>query len=320
MAYTGAKSQVELGIEGTFATAATLTYTLPVKSESINYKMNPIKSEALLKTRGVKAMAVGTEGAEGGLELEAYPSSTGLLFYLALGTAVAKDPDETANSGDEYSKIAPIGVNDELPSATIQVDHAGKKMLYTGMKVNNLKFSGAVGSIPTINLDFIGVDETVGGGTEGTLTAVDAEPFYFKDLKIYTDKFTTSTDMYSSIELSIANNLDDKDYRLNGTGKRKTIAANALSITGSLDILFDSSTVTGEYGKFKSFSDVKIGIELAKGTDKISIYLPRVKFTEMTHDISGPDKIVLKANFETLIPSTGDIIEVDDYINTTGNY
>ena len=321
MSYTGAKSSVLLGIESAFATEATLKYKLPFKSESLNHKIETVKSEALLGIRGTKSLAPTKEGAEGSLELEAYPTSSGLAFYLALGKASLQDPDGTADSGDEYTKITPIDLNSDIPSATVQVDHSGQKMKYLGMKVNSLKFSGAVGSIPSISLDLVGKEEVIGAGTEETIVDVDDHPFFFKELTLYTDDFQTTTDLYSSVELNIANNLDADDYRLDGTGKRKTLEAGNLEITGSLDIIFDSSVVSGEYNKFKNFQDAALGIELEKESgEKLTIYLPKINFSEMTHDIGGAEKIMFKANFTALIPGSRDIIEVADYQNTTGSY
>lgn len=310
--YTGAKSSVLLGIETEFGNAATLTYKLPFVSESINYKADTQKSEALLGFRGIKALAPGKLGVEGSIDTEVYPATTAILFYLALGKA---------SLGGEYTKIEPIGLADELPSATIQVDHSGQKFHYVGVKVNQLTFSGSVGAIPKVSVDLVGVDEIEGGATEGTIIEPDDEPFYFKELMLYTDEFTTTTDLYSSVELVVNNNLDTDDYRLDGTGKRKSIDAQQLEITGRLDIIFDASVITGEYSKFKNFQDAALGIELAKASgEKVQIYLPRIRFSEMNHDISGAEKIAMTASTTALIPTSGAIIEVRDYVNTTGSY
>jgi hypothetical protein len=318
--YTGAKSSVLLGIESTFGSAATATWKLPFKSESLNHKVEAVRSEALLGTRGIKSLAPGKLGAEGSLDVELYPETAGVLFYLALGKATLIDPN-AASSGDEYTQITPIGLSEELPSASIEVNHGGQSFKYLGMKINQLRFSGAVGAIPSVTADFIGKEEQSGSLTQGSLTVPGDDPFYFKELKLYTDQFTTTTDLYSSIELTINNNLDSDDYRLDGTGKRKSLEPGTLEITGSLDIIFDSSVVSGEYTKFKNFTEAAIGIELAKdATNKLTIYIPRLLFSNMTHDISGPDKIMFRAEFTALIPGAGDIIEVIDYTNGTGSY
>jgi hypothetical protein len=319
--YTGAKSSVLLGIESSFGSEATATWKLPFKSESLNHKVEAVRSEALLGTRGIKSLAPGKLGAEGSLDVELYPETAGVLFYLALGKATLIDPDAAPSSGDEYTQITPIGLSEDLPSASIEVNHSGQSFKYLGMKLNQLRFSGSVGAIPTVTADFIGKEEQSGSLTQGLLTVPGDDPFYFKELKLYTDQFTTTTDLYSSIELTINNNLDSDDYRLDGTGKRKSLEPGTLEITGSLDIIFDSSVVSGEYTKFKNFTEAAIGIELAKdATNKLTIYIPRLLFSNMTHDISGPDKIMFRAEFTALIPGAGDIIEVIDYTNGTGSY
>jgi len=321
VAYTGAKSRMIIGIESAFGSAGTLKYKIPFKSESINYKIEPIKSEALLGIRGTKALAPGKEGVEGSFELEVFPKIAGVLFYLALGKKEAVDPDGTANSGDEYTKITPVGLGESLPSFTILVDHSGEKFYYLGCKINSLKFSGAVGSIPTLSVDIVGKEEVSGSLDESFVVDPGDEPFYFKELRLYTDEFVTATDLYSSIELNINNNLDTDDYRPDGSGKRKTIDEGQLEVTGSIDIIFDSSVISGEYSRFKNFEDGALGIKLEKSSgDKLLIYLPRVRFSEMTHDIGGPEKIMLKANLTALIPSSGSIAEVRDYVVKDANY
>jgi hypothetical protein len=319
--YTGAKSSVLLGIESSFGSEATATWKLPFKSESLNHKVEAVRSEALLGTRGIKSLAPGKLGAEGSLDVELYPETAGVLFYLALGKATLIDPDAAPSSGDEYTQITPIGLSEDLPSASIEVNHSGQSFKYLGMKLNQLRFSGSVGAIPTVTADFVGKEELSGSLTQGTLTTPGDDPYYFKELILYTDEFTTSTDLYSSIELSINNNLDTDDYRLDGTGKRKSLEAGTLEITGSIDIIFDPTAVSGEYTNFKNFTEAALGIELAKdATNTIQIYIPRLLFSNMTHDISGPDKIMLKAEFTALIPLSGDIIKVSDYTNTVGSY
>ena len=309
---TGAKSGLKIGIESTFATEADLKYVMPVTSESLNHEVEPQKSEALLSKRGVSSIAPGSEGAGGSADFEAYPNSAGLLFYLALGKAEEE-------SGD--TKITPIGINEDLPSSTIEVNHSGSKTKYRGMVVDSLTFNGAVGTIPNFSVNFVGKEEIIGGGTDaGTLVQAGNDPYYFKELKVYKDDFSTLADDYSSIELTINNNLDTDDRRLDGTGKRKTVAAQGLEITGNVEIIFSATALAGEYAKYKNFDDAEISFILEKGDDEIKVHIPRLKFTEMPHDIGGADKITLNASFEAILPASGNIIEVIDETNSTGSY
>ena len=318
---TGAKSSVLLGIESSLGQEAQATYKLPFTSESLNHTVEAIRSEALLGNRGIKSLAPGQVGAEGSLDVELYPETAGVLFYLALGKVALIDPDANPGSGDEYTKITPIALTEDLPSASIEVNHGGQQLKYLGMKLNQLRFSGAVGAIPNVTADWVGIEEQSGGLTQGTIVTPGDDPYYFKELKLYTDEFSTTTDLYSSIELTINNNLTTDDYRLDGTGKRKTLEAAQLEITGTIDIIMDASVMTGEYAKYKDFTEASIGIELAKdATNTLKIYIPRLLFSNMTHDIGGPDKVMLRAEFTALIPQSGEIIYVEDYTNDVGSY
>ena len=314
--YTGAKSSLKLGVETAFGSQATLKYKIPFTSESLNYTLETIKSEALLGLRGTKSIAPGKIGASGSVSLEMYPSSIGVLFYLALGKAIANT---------DHTLIEPIGVTEDLPSATIEVDHAGEKFLFLGQKVNSLTMTANVDSIASLSVDFVGKKAITGGGTYATeMVGIDDDPFFFKELTLYTDAgLTLKANNMSEITLNIANNLNEDDYRLDGTGERATLEPGALEITGSLNIIFDETLLNGKYKDFVEFNDVVIGAKFEKASgEKFTIVLPRVKLTNLTHDIDGPGTITVSADYEAVLNSAGKIIQVKDYtiVVTDGSY
>jgi len=316
--YTGAKSSLKLGVETAFGSQANLKYKIPFTSESLNYTLETIKSEALLGLRGTKSIAPGKIGASGSVSLEMYPSSIGVLFYLALGKA-------TANANADHTLIEPIGVQDDLPSATIEVSHAGVKFLFLGQKVNSLSMTANVDSIANMTVDFVGKKATTGAGTEETpMVEIDDDPFFFKEILLYdNENLNISVDTMSELTLTIANNLNEDDYRLDGTGERKTIEPGQLEITGSMNIIFDANLLTGKYEDFVEFKDIAIGAKFEKASgEKFTIVLPRVKLTNLTHDIDGPGIITVSADYEAVLNSAGKIIQVKDYtiIATGGSY
>lgn len=309
--YTGAKSSLKLGIETEFGSAANLKYKIPFTSESLNYTLETIKSEALLGLRGTKSIAPGKIGASGSVDLEMYPSSIGVLFYLALGKATQL-PELTP----DHTLIEPIGVTEDLPSATIEVNHAGEKFLFLGQKVNTLSMTANVDSIANLSVDFVGKKATTGGGTDAAeMVEIDDDPYFFKEFAIYTDDgFSAKAENMSELTLEISNNLDEDDYRLDGTGERKTIEPGALEITGNMNIIFDSTLVGGRYADFVNFNDIIVAAKFEKSADeKFTILIPRAKLSNLTHDIDGPGRISVSADYEAILTSAGKIIEVKDY-------
>lgn len=318
---TGAKSKLLLGVETAWGSPAELKHQIPFTSESLNYIVEALRSGAILNTRGTKAVAPGQEGVAGSIEAELFPETTGVLFYLALGKATAEDPDETPSSGDEYTKIVPAGINEDLPSATVRVNHGGVKTLdYTGLRINQLSFEGAVGSIPKITADLIGKTEGEDLATENIQNAPGDEPFFFKELTLSKDGNNFNVATYSDIRFSINNNLSEDDYVLDGTGQRIDVAAGELQLTGSATLLFNADVMSDEYAKFKSWTTFSLWIKLEKGTSKFVIYLPKVQITELTHDIGGKEKISVGINFEALEDASDGVIVVEDYVNTTATY
>lgn len=318
---TGAKSALKLGIETSWATPAELKYLLPFTSESLNYRIENIRSEAILNRRSSLAIAPGQEGVEGSFDAELYPNTTGVLFYLALGKATLEDPDSTPDSGDEYTKIVPIGVTEDLPSATVRVNHGGvKEYDYTGLRVRSLNFEGAVGAIPKVTLDLVGKSEGEELATEGTLTTPDNEPFYFKELTLSKDGTVYNVATYSDIRFTINNNPSEDDYVLDGTGQRIDIAPGDLQITGSATLLFNTETIADEYAKFKSWTSFSLWIKLTKNSTDFIIYLPKLQITEAPHDIGGKEKITIGLSFEALDDGSNGIIIVEDHFNDAGSY
>ena len=245
-----------------------------------------------------------------------YPSSIGVLFYLALGKAIANT---------DHTLIEPIGVTEDLPSATIEVDHAGEKFWFLGQKVNSLTMTANVDSIASLSVDFVGKKAITGEGTYATqMVEIDDDPYYFKEILLYDNEdLNIPVDTMSELTLTIANNLNEDDYRLDGSGERKTIEPGQLEITGSMNIIFDANLLTGKYADFVGFNDIAIGAKFEKASEKkFTIVLPRVKLTNLTHDIDGPGTITVSADYEAVLNSEGKIIEVKDYtiVVTDGSY
>ncbi|RLG91056.1 MAG: hypothetical protein DRO36_05035 [Candidatus Hecatellales archaeon] len=321
MLATGAKSSLKLGIETAWATPAELKYLLPITSESLNYRIENIRSEALLNRRASLSLAPGQEGVEGSVDCELYPDTTGVLFFLALGKAAAQDPDSTPESGDEYTEITPIGVTEDLPSATVRVNHGGVKAYdYTGLRVRSLSFEGAVGAIPKVTLDFVGKNEGEDLATDSVSVTPTGDPFYFKELTLSKDGTIYDVATYSDIRFTINNNPTEDDYVLDGTGQRIDIAPGDLQITGSATLLFNADVIADEYAKFKNWTSFSLWLKLTKNSTDFIIHFPKLQVTEAPHDIGGRDKITIDLSFEALDDGSNGIIIVEDHFNDTGSY
>ena len=322
--YSGAKSKLFIKNRATGN-----WFRMPFRSESINKTIESISSEALLGVRGKKTVAPGRESVEGSFEVEAFPEIMGPLLYWALGEITPHDSDgDTTNDSVLMYQLGKGSVTDaELPLLDIVVNHAGLIAGFEKVKINTLRFSASVGSIPSLSADVVGVANA--SLTEPTsYTNVGDDPFYFKEIRLYKasaggawDSLSfANTVKYTNLEFTINNNIDTEDYRFDGTGQRYSMPEGNLEITGSIDIILDSEVWADEYAKYLAFDDFALKVVLEKSsTKKIEIIFPRIKFTEFPHDIGGPDRIVVSASFEALLDQDDYAIIVIDHSTADPN-
>ena len=317
--YSGSKSKL-------FIQHGSNWFRMPFKSESINRTIEAITSEALLGTRGTKTVAPGRESVEGSFEVEAFPAITGPLLYWALGEAAAYDSNgDTTNDSILINQLGKGSISDaELPLLNILVNHSGLLAGFQEVKINSLRFSASVGSIPSLSADVVG--KTTTNLTEPTTYKdIGDDPFYFKEISLFKANAGGSWDAlsfsqtykYTNLEFTINNNIDTEDYRFDGTGTRYSMPEGNLEITGSLDVILDSDVWSDEFQKFLAFEDFALKAVLDKSSvGKIEIIFPRIKFTEFPHDISGPDRITVSASFNALLDADGYAIIVIDHMHT----
>lgn len=314
---TGASTTIKIGKESSFGEAANLTLLLPIITESLGDTTETESSEAIFGMRGKKDISKGKISAGGNIDLEMWSNSFGFVFWGLLGKAVL-ETDKTV-----ITPIDPVSnPSEELPSFTIEKNQGGQKFLYTGSKINSLDLDLTVGQRPKMTLSIESKKETVSAGTESADLKNFGNKFVFKNMIFYKDEFTSAASRWSNMKISVKNNIDTDDYRADGTGERASLDAQNLEVTGSLDVIFDTAAVSGEYTTFKNDSDFSIGAQFENGSgDKYEIFLPKVKFTSLKHETSGKEKITLSGEWEAIIPDDNSaIIKVTDYNNSTGTY
>ena len=314
---TGASTKVKIGKESSFGTPGDLTHILPITSEALSDNVEMESSEALYGKRGKKDLNRNKEAAGGNIDLEVWSKSIGLILFGALGKATL-DTDKTILT--PIDQIA--NPTDDLPSFTIEKNQGGQTFLYPGSKINTLDIDLTVGQRPKLSISVESKKEEIASGTDAATVEDFGNKFVFKDLKFYKDEFVTSASRWSNMKISLNNNLDGDDYRPDGTNERSAIDPQDLEITGSLDLIFDATSVSGEYTAFKNDQDFSIGVLLENGTgEKIEIFIPKAKFTSIKHDTGGKEKINLSGEWEAILPDDGtDLIKITDYMNSTGTY
>jgi len=188
---------------------------------------------------------------------------------------------------------------------TYRTDEAGVFREYLrGMVPGTFSMSASASSIVESSFSFIGQTQAF-SALLGGMTRPDAPPYgvYNSASNVATiaiggeamgDNFV----MEASIE--IENNLRERNAL--GTLGAISVGAGEFSVTGSLNTYFNNSTLIQ---KVIDNSETSLTLAFQSGNESIMFFLPRVKFSEGTPDVSGKNEDVMAAiSFQAILDPT----------------
>lgn len=170
-----------------------------------------------------------------------------------------------------------------------------------GMVPGTFSMSASASSIVEASFGFTGQTQKFEAELGGSLTRPDAPAFSVYNaasnvatIAIGGEPMGDNFVMEASIE--IENNLRERNAL--GTLGAISIGAGEFSVTGSLNTYFNNSTLIQ---KVIDNSETSLTLSFASGSDTISFFLPRVKFSEGTPDVSGKNEDVMASiSFQAL--------------------
>lgn len=302
--------------ESTFRTAATPTRWLEVLGdESLDYQKTVKQGQGLrVGSRVARSVrrVVTSVGAGGDFSTEAISKGMGLLWQWLLGTGAS-----TLVSGSTYQQVFTLG--DAPASLTIQ-----KGIVEAGGTVDPITFLGCMASgfeIDFSNADIVTVKASVDAADVSTATAYAAPSyasganlFHFAGGSISTGALTapTTTALASGAtpvtnvrggSISVDHSLRDDRYNLGGAGKKSKQLHGLTSITGKLDVEYDSTTfrdaVLNETPMSLILTWTTAGA-LSTGFETLQVVLPEIKFDGELPKFNGADLITPSMSFTAL--------------------
>lgn len=189
--------------KGTFVTPTFFTY---YANDDIGLEPENITPSAQIGGgRDVVDQYPGPMKVAGGMELDPRPNFVALPFLAVLGDSTPA----TVESGVYTHTIVPTN---EIPwlSAQKKVSDTYAVFNYTDLKVNSLTLSCEAGQQLSMSLDILGMTES-GNAAAETAAYETTEVFMWHSGSI---EIEGSEICVKSVNLEIANNLDDSDYRI----------------------------------------------------------------------------------------------------------
>jgi hypothetical protein len=319
----GRNSETLIGLQTNPKEEATIFTKYLATSNSMNSEVESQQSEALTGQRFVTDEIVTSINCGGEIGLELTKDSLVPILKLA-GLTEKTEPialtDDSGAATGEYLHSFTVD-NNVTNSATIiknltDEDYYEK---YIGCKINSLDLSIAKKAYITASLNVLGLEDEILTGDPKASVTVSELADVDKKLYAYGTKITLGGAAYEGIvdefNLSLSNNFDDDDRGLNDI-YRRDLTAQGSELTFDFQAKFDKTKYMQLKDMMKNNTYTDLKVELANG---IVVNLPKVKLTESSSPVDGPDKITLSINGSALYDaSTATVMEVSikDLIST----
>lgn len=293
---TGNNAKIQYGIESDYATIP-VAFTDQFDVFSISIEENRDKKAIGSLTGGRNNGSVMTMSikCEGNMSVPGRPDYVGRLLGATLGVEAAPVLASGATLAYEhvFTEIAG-GDSSNLKSFSIGIDKSVDVWTYAGVKVNSLSFSGNVGDLLKLDVDFIGKTEGM-GGTMQALSYSPIRPLRLSEARVKLDgNYIPCT----SIKLEINNNLSYEQTTETGLFISEPKHGER-NITATFDLEYNSNTHALRQDFYKT--DDFFALEFTFTTDSeietghpysLKISLPQCQIAnKMGFNVTGPEKI-----------------------------
>ena len=222
------------------------------------------------RSRALERTAEGIRRVGGGLVLEPTANEWALLLPWILGGTP---------SGTNY----PLA--EALSSRYVNIDRGSRRFTYSGCLVNRATFRSSEGEVLTVDLDIIGVDESVSATAFPTITLNTDKRFYFHNLSL-----TVGGTGYNAkdFELVVDNAVDSDRFHNSQTLSTDANARDRIITVSTMLPYSDAVAVyaSGEAG-------VAIVATFTNGTVSLALSLGKVVFPRESPTQRGRDEILL---------------------------
>jgi hypothetical protein len=295
---SGANARLIFDTETVYKTTPTPdAMVFPFISESLSLDRAFSQSKTIRSNRNPQKPGRGNMNVAGDIAFELSPQNIGRLGKHIFGSY------GVVGSAAPYThtyKIAalPVGMCIEKQFTDLAVP---KYFLYNGCKVGSFKMGTKPDGIIEAGVSIIGAKETIGAATfDATATDNGHTPFdgFEVSIKEGGSALGTGTDF----NFSLANNLDDNSYVIDGTGQRYSCPDGAAVVEGSVTCLFLDDVLLA---KAIAHTETALELHLTKGAgtgasagnEKLSFYFDEVVFKPKSPVVPGPTGLVVELGF-----------------------
>lgn len=231
------------------------------------------------------------------------------IFYLRIPKGISET--FTIGSGT-FKKVTTLATTYKhtiqfggaLPSFLVEKGYPDIEQYfkYNGCKIGKMSLACTPEGFQKISFDMTGAKETV-GTTSFDSTATDLGKSSFSGFMVASITEGGSAIAHvTKVDISIENSLDTGVYVIGGAGLRASIPEGTCKVTGTLEALFENTTL---YTKAANSTESSLEIAYMFGTgagtaanEKLTIKIPELIFKQDTPTISGDKGVMVSLPFE----------------------
>lgn len=301
--------------ETVFGTPVAPSTFLPVKSIEVSTDPSFYYPEEIRSSRAKsKGIPMGQKH-EGSLEMDAEPSTLGLLLLGALGSV------STTNVTGVYTHV--FTPANTLPSFTVEKYDTVQAQRIAGCKIDTLTLSAEAGGDGSLvaEADFK-AQSVADQAAPATPAYTDKLPFTFTNVTV--TKGGATNENVTSFSVEISNGLKDDQYTLRKSRDVKQIAEGMREVTGSVAMLFKTKADhTAFMAGTKDSLKIKFEGALISGAtyESVEIELPKIQYDSFEVPMgSGDDDVIAEMEFTALLDSTAGFDVKATLVNAVVSY
>lgn len=274
---------VGFGVETTYGTAVASTDFTEALSESLQKNMT-FEELAPLRTNSTRKRNLLTSSVGGDVTMLGNYQDVGLLLKHFVGTV-----DTTG--GGPYTHTFPASTGTTGRSGLgltceIKRDTTAKTWRYAGCKVTGMSIQASQSQSPQFTFSFLGKSEATGTVTTASYPTFD--PMLTGNSTI---TFSGATMPVQDLSLNCEWPVDEPFAMGAATFAREPSENGTLTVGGTATVIFEDAEMT-QYGYFDGSTDVDIAIALTDGTHSLTVNMNKCKFTAVTANLSGRERLV----------------------------
>jgi hypothetical protein len=277
---SGRSIAVGLTKEVTFGTGLAPTSYLKVTNTAINLNRNYVESEARLGNRAKIGNFFTNLSGDWSVDYEADCVDIGWYLKMVLGGEATPVKNGTSNEWTHTFKMAPT-----LPSYTLAYKRGGVDRVWAqGAKADAMSLEVAPNALITGSVNGTFRDQ-LDGQADFTPAYNTLSPLTFRHATV---TFDGASNDITQMSLNIGNALKVDDFRMDGTGKLKSITPTELAVSGSFNAVFgtDSAPLETAYAG-NLLKPVVLTLDSGVVIDddktyKLTITMSKVQITNLT--------------------------------------